>query len=121
MVGKKGLLELKKCTVSGLKRQFDKWHLFSAPTGGAGGGKALTTLKSYIDIIGMVSQGDGFWFHVEFVADPQTAESSSAIEQEMLLQRFNVHTFEPFHSHKGFHRRVFVACLKIMAFKGDFS
>ena len=34
MVGKKGLFELKKCTVSGLKRQFDKWHLFSAPTGG---------------------------------------------------------------------------------------
>ena len=32
MVGKKGLFELKKCTVSGLKRQFDKWHLFSAPT-----------------------------------------------------------------------------------------
>ena len=25
--------ELKKCTVSGLKRQFDKWHLFRAPTG----------------------------------------------------------------------------------------
>ena len=32
MVGKKGLFELKKRTVSGLKRQFDKWHLFSAPT-----------------------------------------------------------------------------------------
>ena len=32
MVGKKNLFELKKCTVSGLKRQFDKWHLFSAPT-----------------------------------------------------------------------------------------
>ena len=28
----KNLLELKKCTVSGSKRQFDKWHLFSAPT-----------------------------------------------------------------------------------------
>ena len=28
----KGLFELKKCTVSGLKRQFDKWHLFRAPT-----------------------------------------------------------------------------------------
>ena len=36
MVGKKRLFELKKCTVSGLKRQFDKWHLFSAPTGGGG-------------------------------------------------------------------------------------
>ena len=33
MVGKKGLFELKNCTVSGLKRQFDKWHLFNAPTG----------------------------------------------------------------------------------------
>ena len=32
MVGEKGLFELKKCTVSGLKRQFDKWHLFSAST-----------------------------------------------------------------------------------------
>ena len=32
MVGRKGLFELNKCTVSGLKRQFDKWHLFSAPT-----------------------------------------------------------------------------------------
>ena len=32
MVGKKGVFELKKCTVSGLKRQFDKWHLFSAST-----------------------------------------------------------------------------------------
>ena len=32
MVGKKGFFELKKCTVSGLKRQFDKWHLFSAST-----------------------------------------------------------------------------------------
>ena len=31
MVGKKGLSELKKCTVSGLKCQFDKWHLFGAP------------------------------------------------------------------------------------------
>ena len=28
----KGLLELTKCAVSGLKRQFDKWHLFRAPT-----------------------------------------------------------------------------------------
>ena len=36
MVGKKGLFELKKCTVSGLKRQFDKWHLFSAPTAAPG-------------------------------------------------------------------------------------
>ena len=36
MVGKKGLFELKNCTVSGLKRQFDKWHLFRAPTGGGG-------------------------------------------------------------------------------------
>ena len=36
MVGKEGLFELKKCTVSGLERQFDKWHLFSAPTGGGG-------------------------------------------------------------------------------------
>ena len=34
MVGKKGLLELKKRTVSRLKRQFDKWHLFSTSTGG---------------------------------------------------------------------------------------
>ena len=34
MVGKKGLFELKKCTVSGLKRQLDKWHLFSASTRG---------------------------------------------------------------------------------------
>ena len=33
MVGKKGLFELKKCTVSRLKRQFDKWHLFSGSTG----------------------------------------------------------------------------------------
>ena len=32
MVGQKGHFELKKCTVSGLKRQFDKWHLFSAST-----------------------------------------------------------------------------------------
>ena len=32
MVGKKTLFELKRCTVSGLKRQFDKWHLFRAPT-----------------------------------------------------------------------------------------
>ena len=29
--------ELKKCTVSRLKRQFDKWHLFRAPTGRGGG------------------------------------------------------------------------------------
>ena len=29
---KKGLFELKKCTASRLKRQFDKWHLFRAPT-----------------------------------------------------------------------------------------
>ena len=37
MVSKKGLFELKKCTVSGLQRQFDKWHLFSAPfLGGRG-------------------------------------------------------------------------------------
>ena len=28
------IFELKKCTVSGLKRQFDKWHLFRAPTEG---------------------------------------------------------------------------------------
>ena len=28
----KSLFELKNCTVSGLKRQFDKWHLFSAST-----------------------------------------------------------------------------------------
>ena len=32
MGGKKGRFELKKCTVSGLKRQFDRWHLFRAPT-----------------------------------------------------------------------------------------
>ena len=32
IVGKKGLFELKKCTVSGFKRQFGKWHLFRAPT-----------------------------------------------------------------------------------------
>ena len=46
MVGKKGLFELKKCTVSGLKRQFDKWHLFRAPTGGGGGAPSpLDVLK----------------------------------------------------------------------------
>ena len=27
----RGVSELKKCTVSGLKRQFDKWHLFARP------------------------------------------------------------------------------------------
>ena len=45
MVGKKNLFELKKCTVSGLKRQFDKWHLFSAPTAppSASGGCAYHT------------------------------------------------------------------------------
>ena len=32
MVGKKGLFEHIQCTASGLKRQFDKWHLFCAPT-----------------------------------------------------------------------------------------
>ena len=37
MVGKKGVFGLKKCTVSGLKRQFDKWRLFSASTRGGGG------------------------------------------------------------------------------------
>ena len=44
MVGKKGLFELKKCTVSGLERQFDKWHLFSAPTGGGGVGSSFRAL-----------------------------------------------------------------------------
>ena len=39
MVGKKGFFELKTCTVSGLKSQFDKWHLFRAPTGGGSADK----------------------------------------------------------------------------------
>ena len=29
---KKAFLSSKTCTVSGIKRQFDKWHLFGAPT-----------------------------------------------------------------------------------------
>ena len=49
MVGKKGLFELKKCTVSGFKRQPDKWHLFRAPTGGGGGGRpALKSPKPHL-------------------------------------------------------------------------
>ena len=31
-VGRQSCFGPKKCTVSGLKRQFDKWHLFRAPT-----------------------------------------------------------------------------------------
>ena len=45
MVGKKGFFELKKCTVSGLKRQFDKWHLFRAPTGRGGGSGGFSELQ----------------------------------------------------------------------------